>query len=423
MKAFFFLLLTSPVFAVEAPLEFGEALKVIVDRSPSVRIQEANWEGVDAKNLSSRLAMLPSLSAQVSQTESDQVGDRVTRRGLMGTAELNLFKFGADAASMRAASAESRTQEFLLQDSVLAAEEDGVKGLVTYLQSLLELETIKEITGIREEASKIARERYQRGALAAQEADKFAIDLDNARARLSDVQTTTIAAGAELEAMLGHRRVKLDWPWKPLFSTDKLLTAVSEERKLSARPDWKASEEKVAAAKQRKNQAWGVVLPSLDLSFSYGYFQNDQKTLGTQFNGPEWQGKLALTIPLFDRLENYGQYRSLVHAEAAAEGELERTRRQAKIEYDSAKGSLQISVQTARLRDQTLTTSRKLYRDNLARFRKGLISANDLIIDQERLTDSQLNAIRGWAQVHTSFSRLCHAMGERVATCLSKVSN
>lgn len=403
----------------ENPVTFQDAIQLILDRSPAIQIQKASRDGVESRNLSSRLSLLPTISGQLQQSESGLAGERNTRRGALANAELNLFKFGADNAAMRAATSESETQEALLSDTILQAEEEAVKAIVAYLQARFEFETISEIKNIREEALSIAQERFHRGVLPLQEAEKFSIDLNNAKARLADTQSAVIATTSELEAMLGHHAVSLTWPWKELLKEEPSLLSRASLERLKTRPDWLAGMHRVEAARQRKNQALGVVFPSLDFSLNYGIFQTELPTGSPSISAAEWKAIVSLSVPLFDRLENFGQYRALVHAETRAEAELEKVRRHARIEFDTAKGNLAVAIETAKLRDKTLTTAKKLYRDNLARFRKGLISANELIIDQERLTDSQLNAIRGWAQAHLSFSRLCHALGDRLSTCLT----
>lgn len=413
--------------AADEPLAFQAALNAIVERSPAIGIQRAIVESTAAKNLSSRLSLLPTVRGEASHTVSDSFGLRTTRRGLQGVAELNLFRFGSDFAAMKAASAEVRAQELLVDDTVLKTEADAIRFLVTFIQSTKEVETVQEIYQSREEALKIARSRYERGLLASQEADKFAVDLDNARARLSDAEIALISAGAELDSVLGHSNIVREWPWKEALS-GTIAEFPKENKALSHRPDLQAAQERIKAADYRKDQAWGKVFPSLDINVSYGYFTSSGGAgpgpgggpSGGSFAGPEWRGTLALSVPLFDRLQDFGTYQALVHTKTVAELELERTKRLAKSEHDSARGTLGVSLQTAKLRDQTLGISRKLYRDNLLRFRKGLVNANELIVDQERLYDSQLNAIRGWGAAHTQFTRLCHSTGRRIENCLSK---
>lgn len=404
--------------AAETPIAFEDAIKGIVDRSTSVGIQQSNLDSTEARNLSSKFALLPSLSAEASHTVSDASGSRTTRRGLGAVASLNLFKFGSDFSAMAAAGAENRSQSHQLADTILKAEAEAVRVVVAYVQAALEVETIKGISGIRDEALKIAKERYGRGLMAAQEVEKLSVDLDNSKARVSDAELALVAASAELQTLLGHANVATSWPWKEWLSNEKSFGAIAEAD-LAKRPDWLAASEKVEGARQRKDQAWGKIFPSLDASFGYGYYKNEGGSFPDS-SGPEWRGALTLTVPLFDRLENLGSYRAAIESRKIAELELEKVRRTAKSELESNVKNCLVAVRTAKLRDQTLATSDKLYRDNLQRFRRGLVPANDLFVDQDRLNDSHLNAIRGWAVAHTAFSRWCQTTGRRLQACISR---
>ena len=129
---------------------------------------------------------------------------------------------------------------------------------------------------------------------------------------------------------------------------------------------------------------------------------------------------ITLSIPLFDRLERYGEFKEAVHNQSVSELQFEKVKRKAKQEWKSTEGAFLIALKSARQREKTLATSRKLYEDNLKRFKRGLISANDLIVDLSRLFDSETFAVQGWAEVHRKFTSLCHSVGQRVGNCLNR---
>jgi len=391
-------------------MTFSEAVKTIVDRNPDVAIQRSTVAATADGNLSSRLGWLPTLSLEASHAKTDMYGLESTRQGVGGTASLNLFKFGADAAAFNAAGSEVATQEKLLEDTLIRTEAEAVATIATLLQGEMEVEVSKEILGTREEALEIARERYKRGLLAQQEVDKFSVDYDNAKARLSDSEVSLATSRADLEALLGNADVEREWPWKEILVKKKF-----EGLDYQQRPDWLAASEKVAAARSRRNEALGKLFPSLDLGLTYGYYVNRG---GMDVTGTEWRGQIGVSIPIFDKFENLGSYRASMETEKIAEWQREKIKRVAKNELDSLAKSYDIAIATAQLRDKTMATSRRVYKDNLARFKRGLVSANDLFLDQDRLLDSQVNQIRGWASAHTTFAKLCQAAGRRLDACL-----
>jgi outer membrane protein TolC len=396
-------------------LTFEEALETIVNRSTTVTTQQAILDRTQAGNLTSHLRLLPTASAIITDSYGQGTGAPGVDHSqtLAGNLNLNLFHFGSDVAAMKAANAEEDTAANLITNAVITTEGTGVNALVTTVQAVQEVRILNQIVEMQSGSYQISLERYRRGLLPAQEADKVSIDLDNARAALRDAEIAARQAEANLTALLGHPNIALEWPWKKRLQAASNLLARISASDLSSRPDWIAAKRRIDGLEERIKEKWGAILPSLDAQFSAGFF-NDV-TRGA--NGPNWAGSVTLTIPLFDRLGAYGDYRVTVANRVVSEAAFEQVKRQATNDFQAAKAAFQISLESAKDRDKTLTTSRRLYQDNLLRFRSGLVSANDLIVDQRRLFNTELNAIKGWGAVHVHFSNLCHALGKTIAEC------
>lgn len=415
--------------AAIAPLGYEEALQAILDRNPDIATARANLDQVKARNLPDHLSLLPTVQLVGTQTYNkstslsfDPFGEPYIvspeQSSLVGglNARLNLFRFGADVQAMRAANTEETSADWALKSQYLTTEYDGAVSLNGLIQATKDLDIYQRILDMREGIVRVSRERFQRGLMAEQEVNKLAVDLENDRAALRDTQITQAEARAHLIALLGHDSIQLEWPWLEKLRTGRPSVLTVDDKALSTRPDWQAAETRVRAARQRKWQNFGQFLPSLDVSASYNQ-QTFRPGGNVSFSGPESQVQLILTVPLFDRLAGYSQYATQVQTESIAEWEFEKLKRNALAEWQSAKSALEISLQTARDREQTLGMARKLYEDNLLRFRKGLVSANDLSVDQNRLLQSEQLAVRGWNNVHTNFSRLCKAIGRRTKEC------
>jgi outer membrane protein TolC len=333
--------------------------------------------------------------------------------GLKG--DLNLFHFGGDFAAMRGANAEEDAQSLAVTDTMLKAEGSGAQAIDAVIQANKDVEILRRIKEMREGILSIARERFRRGLLAEQEVQKVSVDLDNDAAQLRDAEAEVIRTRADLVALLGHDRIQLEWPW-----LDRLRAGTPDilrvpDTALSKRPDWRSAEAKVKGTRERQTQNLAQVLPSLDFNFSYGLYHTE--TLGQTVSGPELSAAVVLSVPLFDRLSNYGNYAAQIQAVSLAELDLEKVRRTARAQWEQAKGALEISLQTARDRDRTLEISRQLYQDNLMRFQKGLVTANDVSIDQARLFQSERLDLQGWNAAHGNFVRLCNALGRRIKDC------
>lgn len=409
-RALFILALAaSPALAA---ISFDDALVKILERSTTIQGQEASRDAVHAKNLPSNLTLLPSISLEASKTRTmyDSV-ERETSGFVEGKAKLNLLKFGADFAAMKAATRENTAQDILVEDAVLKSEREGVSALIERIEAEMEMEIRKKMVLVQVASLEIGKQRFRQGLLAQQEVDKIEVDLQNARASHADAEIHVASAKAALEALLGKEEIQFDWPWRKelMDPTPKL----GGPDRLKLRPDWRAAELAAAAADYRTDEKLGKVYPSLDFSFSYGYGQRDSSSQ----IGPSWEGRLSLTVPLFDNLTNYSEYRAQHHAKRRAEVSLEQTRRTALSEYESANVAYDTSVASAKSRDETLVTARKLYKDNVIRFQKGLVSANDLTVDQNRLANTELFAVKGWAAAHLAYTKLCHSLGYRMKDC------
>ncbi len=404
------LTLASSAWAVDGPaLSFNEALGLIVKRSTPVGIQTANLESTRARNIPIRLAFAPSLAAVGVQQDSkyDLYSTARARSGMIN-GSLNLFRFGADVANWQAATADENAQVSLLDATTLRSEDAAVQVLVAEIQQQLTVGILTRIATTQSEVAEIGHERYKRGYLALQESGKLDVDLANAEARQHDAEIQHAAATANLVSALGHANIVANWPWKQRFANGETVTLLAAKPTLEKLPSWRAAHEQLQAEEDRTTRNLRQILPTLDGSAGYGY-TNFQNPGGPYATG--WTATFTLTVPFFDRLTNYSTYKAQVYTRQIAELNLEQAERDARSEWTAAHSAFELAFRSALSRDKTLGISRKLYEDNLRRFQSGRISANDLVVDQTRLYDSELLAVQGWAAAHLAYARLRHSLG------------
>ncbi len=397
-------------------ISYTQAIENIVDRHPEVAQQQAQIARVRGQTLPTRLALLPTISLYGRQDTRKELGIDASRLGGGASLDMNLFRWGSDWAGMNAANREIEAEIQTLGSTRLRVERAALEAINAWMTRTQEASIFRRVLDWRSHLFQIAKKRFQRGLIPQQEVDKLSIDLENERASLRDTETTLIQAAAELDQLLGHHRIEETWPWKDRLTSKSLLRTGKEEAILLQRPDWKAAELRLKAAQSRENQNLGRIFPSLDLNISYGLFRS-----GLGANDPaqvQYSTSLALTIPLFDRLSNYGAYEAQVQASRQAELELEKVRRRARSEWQSAEGSLSLAIDTALARDKTVLMARGLFDDNLKRFDKGLVDTSGLSLDQQRVLQSELLAVRGWAAAHATFAGVCFAQGLRIKECL-----
>jgi len=410
-----FFLLSSFSLAATQPLSFDDAIEKILNRSPEIGIQENKVKSTNALNLPSRLSLLPSLSVSATN-DFDKAflsNETTTTRTLQGSMRFNLLRYGADFAAMNAAGSEEDAEIQTLSQTILSTENQAVKGLVRVLETLKLVQINEKILDTRNLLLKISKERYKSGRTPKQEVDKVSIDLENTTSSLRDSESNEIKARAELVNLLGDDNVLTDWPWIERFKTKAPPVLATTLDQLKTHPQWKAAKSRITSAQYRKNENFGNIFGAIDLTGSYGYLHSVTSGL----DGTFWRGGVEATIPLFDRLSNYGKYKAQVHEVSSAELSFERVKRDLRSQFEANKGAFKISLETAVARDKILTMARKIYEDSLERYKRGIADANDLILDQQRLFDSETFAVRGWAEAHRTYTDYCHSLGLRVKNC------
>ncbi len=148
---------------------------------------------------------------------------------------------------------------------------------------------------------------------------------------------------------------------------------------------------------------------SIDLTFTYGSQDFTSSLPGTSAN--TYARILSLTIPISDQLNEYSNYTQAVNQAGQASVQKSFLIRALVPQFESAKLKFLNSLDSTLRREKNLSVSRKRYDDNFSRFKQGRVTVNDLLIDQNRLSDAELLAIESWYNLHLNFERLCHANG------------
>ena len=293
-------------------------------------------------------------------------------------------------------------------------EQRAVEAIFNFIQRT-ELRGIADkLHASQAELHQIARQRFRKGLLPRQEVDKVYIDLQNTLARLKDANIRVATTKAALVSQLGHSDIHILWPWQRKFQ-QRRLSKIESKYEVARTPGFLALDYDFAAQSQRVKQNFRTMFFSLDLDLLYNVRTTD-------VTPNEWSATATISIPLFDQLTNYSRYASQVEIKREAELALEEARRTLSAEHISLKTTYETALDTALSRAESLDIARRLYEDNVRRFRRGRINANELQLDQERLFRSEQFAIEGWNQVHVAFSELCHSYGSRLSECLAQDS-
>jgi outer membrane protein TolC len=393
--------------AEEPELTFADAYDKILQRSLRVQTQDAQIRVAEGRRMRAVGMFAPGVSATTTNIQDPTTWGRQTA---YLTAKLNVFKGGSDVEALKGAREQVAREREQLEVEHQNAEAEATLALVDAIGQTLLRDIAAQLAASTAEINQTARRRFEKGQIQAQEVEKAKIELDNARARLNDAETTLARARAILRTLLGQGRVRPEWPWKGAIARDGtpgsgLADAPFDMQK---RPDWRAATRQYEADRRRANQTWRQLWPSLDLQASYG--TEDASDPGRR----DWSVTFALSTQLFDQGQTIGlaQERDAIAQQAAYLKEGIERRADADIEID--RQAHRIAARSALARQTNLTASQGMLDDSEKRFRLGKASVNDLVIDQTRFSDSERLAIDGWSQAHISLLRLCHVLGGRV---------
>jgi outer membrane protein TolC len=167
---------------------------------------------------------------------------------------------------------------------------------------------------------------------------------------------------------------------------------------------------------QSREQAWlatkGLHWPSLDLHLQYQEAPISQRT------SKQVVGVITLSLPIWNQYETSSRISSAYADYIGALNDYKDTIQT----LDQRTMFLKEKIETARLNlyesKRNLELSKKLYEDILKSFRLGRISTNDLIIEQNRLLESENNLALSQLTFHQSIIEACTLSGIQSSACL-----
>lgn len=408
-----------PVAAAPA-ISFDAALQLITGDATAVKQAKESVASAQARVDQSRYLYFPSLSAQAAaaRNQVDTPFYMPLASQTAGiTAEMNIYRFGADAAKKDAALATAASASHALAASLLDTELKGAEALFDLISLAQEQQIAQGFVAVRRDSVATSKRLSERGARAIQETQKTEIDAANEEARLADVEARLAAARGQIVRLVGRPIVVAStWPWKTQLTAAGQMPALVGDGRT---PDFSQMPERQALAESTRSLEIGLdeirarQRPSLDATVGYTVARQVEPDLQVK----QLTGTLSLTVPLFDRFAARADYEEQSHRQQIAALGLAEKDRDLRAAWDEARTALITSLKSAQARDKTLAAARALYGRSLNGFRAGILSANDLTLDQSRLYETELNAVRGWADVHRYLARLCRGVGRRLADC------
>ena len=345
------------------------------------------------------------------------------------TAEMNakvhLYHFGADAAQRRKAKIDVESALLSKEATTQGIELTAALAAFNVIDLAQERDITQAMVAANKESLSLSKRLYSLGLHSEQEVEKVIIDFANIEAQLADAEEALIHAKAVLAVLLGRQvNIRPVWPWREHFSTQS--RTLPDKPGLADLPERQALLGKISALELQMEVINSARMPSLDLSSSYAWTTITERDPNLGYNVGDlhmrkWSVGLLFSVPLFDRFAARTDYEVYGSQKTQAELDLLQEDRQLDSGYREARAGFKIALSSALKREITEDQARKLYEHSLKNFRDGVLSANDLSLDQQRLLDTAQKVVRSWSSVHQYFARLCHLMGRPLAECASSL--
>ena len=406
MIAWLMLLMAVPALA--APEDFFRDLEAFKASSLTIRTEAQRLEAASARALSRNLHWTPELSLSAGKTRQRLQTADVTGSAfavlqdadyLQATANWNLFRGGAGAQSARLA---REAQGAAVENETLTVENQAAKLLFGRLYLREALSAQAQLLRLQEEAVRIGRDRYRQGKIPLEEVTKLEVDLAQGR---NDLRQAEIEVGENLvglRALFVEEFRTQEWP----FSTTQTLNLGDVQS-----PVVKSLKLQSEAAERATQAARALHWPSLDLTFQY------QRYPLRDLENNTWSGALSLSLPIWTRFETQAAVAES-YARATEAGNLAAAReKEEALRRDFLRKKIALSAENLEEARKNSERSEGLYRTMLRSFQLGRLSANDLLIEQNRRISTILKLAMSRRAFHESLVDACVLWGSPARAC------
>ena len=378
-------------------------------RNPKTHEAWANARAQAAQVGVAQADYLPALDGKALGSRLRNDGQSVNQRSASLTLSWLLYDFGARSANLENArqllSAASSTLDATVQSVFLAA-----------LQSYYNAQAARAAVGAALESEKASREslsaaevRYQVGT--GTPADRLQAQTAWSQATLNRIRAEgllkntfgTLANVMGLDAGRPLRLAEISQATPDAAFERDIAALIAEARE--RRPDLKAAEAQLQAARSTIDYARASGLPTLSLGTGPTWL--DTGGINTHGNAIG----LTLTLPLFSGFETTYKVRSAQARAEAVSAQRDDLRLQVALDVWNAYQSLNTATQTVKTSADLLASAEHSERVALGRYKAGVGNILDVLNAQSALAAARLQRIQAMLDWHVSRAALAKAVG------------
>lgn len=398
--------------SLAADWSYSEQINIIAGKQGEVTAAEKTTAAARERDKAAQWTYLPTASVEAKRSliqTKNPVQDSQRQTDTMASLNFNLFRFGADSAAKERSGFGYEASVEKTKVTRLDAEAKAAQLIHEAIAASMEADVYRRRLSTQGQLISASEARFRKGILSEQELTKLKLEASN----LSLAMNSSVRKASRVVSLLADFGASVPTPlvW-PIGNRSETVVSIAALRewatKLNQDPlDVKTLEASAKAAEASVREARGAMLPRLDASAAWSRSLMD----GNPAISDQKMYFVTLTVPLFSRFSDWGEYRARAEEASAASATLESTRVKAAHDFTHEKILIQALSDEASERDKNIDAADRLFHDNLLRFERGLISVNELSIDEFRLREAELTAIHTWQSLHDEIFQLARISG------------
>jgi outer membrane protein TolC len=406
-----------------AQMNFAQANQIFFDEIAKMReknillsARSAQLEAIHDNAISKKLFWVPTLSLSAGTQKTVQVPSYFEAKASSywkASSAWNLFKGGADFYSKQTSEFQERGQNYNYQNESLLIDTQLASIIFQQLYLNDVIKSTENLLKLRENFHRIVLEKYKTGKLPFQEVEKSDIDKNQQENRLRNLQIENLENKTQWRALFGEDMKTQNWP----FLTNQHISGIlANEVDLGSNnlvPELAKLENLSLASENNWKSAKSDYWPQFDFALEY------QAGLDKDNTNKVWSGGVFLTIPLWTKYETAAKVSASFAEYMNAKSQFEAAKNLNKAKKDNLDQKIQLTRKNLDSAKINLEKSEKLYEDMLKSFSFGRISMNELLIEQNRLIDSQMGLSQSEWDYHKALLEACNILGKTLETCLS----
>jgi outer membrane protein TolC len=408
-----FLILLFPINSLSSEL-FLKTVKDFLDVDPLYqdKLLQRDYRKTVLNEARSQL-LLPSIgfTTSINKNESISSNDTIDYKSSNLNLSYSLFNFGSDYSNLRSKQLSLNSFKSDLLSTSLEREASIIKALLSYVSWQKKIKIQKEIYDLKSRLLKLSQKKYKRGSLSSINLLKVEIDKVNAESEYLLIRQGALSIESTVRSYIGDKALSLsEYPLTKYILNIGGKESLIKSFEINNNPKLKflkyASDSSHYELKREKRLQYG----SFSLEHSRSLYQND--------NSDDKYGhstSVVYTLPLFEKFSREKLIQNISAKAMSANYHYKLEKRFLESSIKTSKERLSISLRNFRNRAKILESSQKLFDSSSSQFKKGKLSVNELLIEQNRLLQTKLLSNTAVHDLHIQYMELVHLYGLRLS--------